>query len=337
MNEELVVVQGKVFDVIGVNELVIAELNKQYLPLKINGIDDKEGYKAAHEGLMKYVKARTMVEKHGKATREKAVKYQKDVIAEEKRVIGLLAPGEEHLRAERQAIDDIGLAIKAEAEAKEAARIQKRVDVICAFGATFNGQMYEAYGLQIPMALVRAYTDEEFAQFVAQVQEKRDAEAARIKAEEEARKAEVERIAKIAAEQEAERVRLAEISRKQEEEAARINAEKEAMEKVKDAKRRAEELEKAKKEAAEKALRDAEEKRKRDEKARIERDRKAKEAAEKKAARRPDKAKILAYIDALVGVEYPQFKTDEASTIFVEIQNVLQKATGEMREKAEAL
>ena len=232
MDQELVVIQGKVFDVIGINELVISELNKQYLPLKINGIDDKEGYRAAHEGLMKYVKARTMVEKHGKATREKAVKFQKDVIAEEKRVVGLLAPGEEHLRAERQTVDDELAAIKAAEEKLIAIKIQERVDRICAMGAMFNGQLYLAHGIMIIPDIIKGASDQDFDALIAQIQAEKDAEDAKNKAAEAARKVEEERLKQIAADQEAERQRLAETQKRQTEEAARIKAEQIEAERV---------------------------------------------------------------------------------------------------------
>jgi len=45
MTNNLEVVQGKVFDVVGAADAVIAKWEKDYLPLKIKGIDDKAGYK----------------------------------------------------------------------------------------------------------------------------------------------------------------------------------------------------------------------------------------------------------------------------------------------------
>jgi len=358
MDQELVVVQGQVFDVIGVNELVIAELNKQYLPLKINGIDDKEGYRTAHEGLMKYVKARTMVEKHGKATREKAIKYQKDVIAEEKRVIGLLAPGEDHLRAERQTIDDIEARIKAEAEAKEAARIRIRVDTICASGATFNGQMYAAFGLQIPSALVKACTDEEFARFVAQMYAAKDAEDARLKAEEDARKAESDRLAKVAAEQEAERQRLAEIALKQTEEGERIKAGIEAIAQAKQKlfddeekrrkaiedeekrivleKIRTAELAQVRKEAAERARIETEAKIKREAEEKTAAELRVKEKEEKRLSRLPDKQKLIALAKE-IEIAYPCMKTEEGTLTLNQFKAEISGAILRLKEAADAL
>ena len=366
MDQKMVVVQGKVFDVIGVNELVISELNKQYLPLKINGIDDKEGYRAAHEGLMKYVKARTMVEKHGKATREKAVKFQKDVIAEEKRVVGLLAPGEEHLRAERQTVDDELAAIKAAEEKLIAIKIQERVDRICAMGAMFNGQLYLAHGIMITPDIIKGASDQDFDALIAQIQAEKDAEDAKNKAAEDARKVEEERLKKVADDQEAERQRLAEAAKKQEEEAARIKAEQEAIEKekkrlveaeerqrlaevarlktiedekvrVQQEKIRAEELEKARKEAAEKALKDAEEKAKKEAEAKAKKEAAAKLAAEKKEARRPDKAKLKSYINTIFSIPEPEMKTEEGKAVQKRIDEALESMNASMNAWIEEL
>lgn len=45
----LEVVEGKVFDVIGLQDRVIAQMAEQYLPLKIRDIEDKAGLKKVHE------------------------------------------------------------------------------------------------------------------------------------------------------------------------------------------------------------------------------------------------------------------------------------------------
>lgn len=333
----MVVVQGKVFDLVGINELFIEEMNKIYLPMKINGVEDKAGYKAVHEGIQQYVKARATVEKHAKEVRAKALQFQREVISEEKRVIGLMAPGEEHLRAERKAVDDIQAALKAEEERMLAEKIQSRVDRICAFGATFNGTLFSAYGIQVAHKALEACSDEGFEQFVAQVEKAKAIEDARLREEEAARKAEAERLRKNEEAQEAERKRLERIAQEQAEKQAAIEAEEKRLagekqrlideerarlkaiedEKVRaeSEKLRREELEKAKKEAAEKAVRDAEEKAKKEAEAKAKKEAAAKLAAERKAARQPDKVKLQAYVAALAAVAQPELKTDEGQGI----------------------
>lgn len=348
MEQEMVVVEGKLFDLIGINELLISEMNKQYAGMKISGPEDKEGYKAVHEGIQQYVKARVLVEKHAKQVREKAVKFQRDVIAEEKRVIGLMAPVEEHLRAERKAVDDIQAALKAEEERLRAEKLQARVDRLCSFGATFNGTIFTAYGIQVAHKALDACSDEGFEQFISQISAAKEADDARLKAEEEAKKAEEERLAKIAAEQEAERLRLAEIARKQAEEEARIKADAEAVEREKKRladeeaarvkaaedekirleteKKRLAEIERVKKEAAEKAVRDAEEKAARERAEAEAKAEKARIAAERKAARRPDKEKIILFLQAVASVPVPELKSNDGIDLMRDIDAKIREA-----------
>lgn len=58
----LEVVEGKVFDVIGLQDRVIAQMAEQYLPLKIRDIEDKAGLKKVHEARMIVKGARVKVE-----------------------------------------------------------------------------------------------------------------------------------------------------------------------------------------------------------------------------------------------------------------------------------
>lgn len=88
-----------------VTEKILKQIKDDFLPLKINGIDDKEGYKKVHEARMTCVKLRTTTEKICKKGREEAVKVQKEWLAKEKEVIAQITPVEEHLKKQEAAID----------------------------------------------------------------------------------------------------------------------------------------------------------------------------------------------------------------------------------------
>lgn len=365
MTNNLEVVQGKVFDVIGVADAVIAQMAEKYLPLKINGIDDKPGYKAVHEARMVVKNTRVKVEKHGKEMREDAVKYQKAVIAEEKRIVALMEPIEAHLSAEEKAIDDALEAIKQEAARKEAERIQKRIERLEGYGMGLIGGIYklpfDAPGTEFPAVLVKTCTDEQYEKFCTAIQEVKDKEVARLAKIEADRKAEEERLAKIAAEQAAER-QLLEIARIEQEEAAKkLREEQAAIEvekkrladaeaarlraiedekiRIENEKKRQAELEQAKKEAAEKALRDAEEKAKREAKEKADREERERIAAEKKAARQPDKVKILTWVSTFNDTNNPTpcLKTDEAKEIVRIAKEYIEKILQGVKGEAEAL
>ena len=343
MTNQLEVVQGQVFDIIGVQDMVIAEMNKQYLPMKINGIEDKAGYKKVHEGLMLYVKIRGDVARHGKKMREDAVRYQKDVISEEKRIIALLAIGEEHLAAERKTVDDALEAIKQEKVRQEELRIQARRDRLVGLDIRFNGQMWSYKELNLPEAMLKTALDDQFEVFYQKFSEAITTDKALLAAEEAKRKEEEERLAKIAADQEAERVRLDVLRQEQEkkeralaEEAKRLadmeEARKRDAQKIIDDKLRTEEMERAKLEAAEKATLETEARIKREAEEKAEKERLAKVEQDKKEARKPDKEKLLSFAGVVAGM-IPKLKTIEAKNIIIEFE----KAIDALKQKAEAL
>ena len=322
-------------------DAAIAKLHQDYMGLVIQGMDDKEGYERVHIARMDVKQRRVSVAKKGKDLREDAVKFQKAVIAEEKRIIGMLQPIEDHLTDEESRIDDEKARIKAEAAAKEAARIQRRVNTLFSLGCRFDGVAYIYDSLVAPQALIKECTDEQFVTFCNAIQAKVD-EVAALKAAGEARLAQIKADQdRIAAEQEQERQRLLREAQAIQEERDKIAREKKAAEDAKlreeQEKVRAAEMEKAKAEAAEKARIETEARIKAEAEARAAKEEKARLAAERRAARAPDKVKILAYIDALDAFESPNVKTDEGSAVLLDVQNILENAISEMKKKVEAL
>ena len=338
MNKEII---AKELEKFNVTDATIAKLTADYMALTVRDATDDNGYKIVKSARMEVVHLRGKIEKTRVILKADSLEYGRRVDGEAKRITALLAPIETHLIGQEKIVDDEKARIKAEIEAKEAALLQIRIDTLCAFGARFNGQMYAAFGLQIPAALVKVCTDEQFDLFVAQLQEKKDEEDAKIKAEETARQVESDRLARIAAEQKAERMRLAEIARKQKEESSRLQAEQkkiaDARQKVLDDAKRAEELEKARKEGAEKALKEAVEVARQNALKLAEQERLAKIAAEKKEARRPDKEKLQAYLAAIFEIKMPDMKTPEGKAAWREIDAAIKKLKLELYMITEAL
>lgn len=99
-----------------VTEAVIAKLKTDYLPLKIDGIDDKEGYKKVHGARIVCRDYRVLAEKICKAGREDAVKEQKAWIAKEKEVVAQISEVEQYLKKQEDTIDAENEAIKIRAE-----------------------------------------------------------------------------------------------------------------------------------------------------------------------------------------------------------------------------
>lgn len=74
--------------------------------LTIAGIDDTEGYKAVHDQRMKLKAARVQIAKTGKEAREEALAFQKKVIAYEKELISIIEPVEEELALKEATVDE---------------------------------------------------------------------------------------------------------------------------------------------------------------------------------------------------------------------------------------
>jgi len=194
-----------------ITDAAIAELKEKYMPLEITDLADKKQFEAVHEARMDCVRRRTDVTKAGKELRSEALEYQKKVIEEEKRIIGMMAPIEDHLTAEEQKVKDEKERLKKLEAEKEAARIQARVDRVCAFGATFDGQQYMVAGLFLPHALLKVANDDQFEMFLGNIQKNVEAEKARVAEEERVKKEEEERQAR---ERDAEAAKLADGRRK---------------------------------------------------------------------------------------------------------------------------
>jgi hypothetical protein len=99
-----------------VTDAVIQKLRTEFLPLKINGIDDKEGYEKVHKARIQCRDVRVLTEKICKKGREDAVKIQKEWITKEKEVVAKVSEVEGHLKKQEDAIDAEKEAIKIKQE-----------------------------------------------------------------------------------------------------------------------------------------------------------------------------------------------------------------------------
>jgi hypothetical protein len=210
----------------------IAELSKKYLPLKINGINDKAGLDQVHAARMDVRKRRVAIEARRKELKADALAFGKKLDQAATHLTGLLEPIESHLESEENAVKEELKRIEAEEEAKKAALVQARFDRLESLGMSVSGGMYRLpwnpEGHAMPQELVKCMVDEQFETICQKLQEEIDAEAARqaeIEAKRKAdedekerlRKEEEARLAKIAEEQRIERERLEAIAREQKE------------------------------------------------------------------------------------------------------------------------
>lgn len=284
----------------------IGQLAEKYLPLRIAGVDDREGTAAVHAARMEIKTLRVNVEKRRKELKASALEYCRKVDDAAKKLTELLAPIELHLEGEEDRIIFERNRIKVAAEEARRKLVQERVTILAQFA-------------HVPdLHTIGDLTAEQFAAYIAPIQ----------KAHEEAA-AERERLAKLEAERlEAERVERqrieaqeaaerAELAKQQAEERRRLDAERAEL----DRQRREQQAEADRIAAEQRAENDrlaAERKRIADEQA--ERDRAAAQAkatveAEQRAeadrlrveAIKPDRDKLLAFAERVRDVATKEF------------------------------
>lgn len=215
------------------------------LPVDLTDPLNEDSVKAAHEKRMKLREARVAITKTGKAMREDALKFQKDVIAKEKELVAIVEPEEARL----QEFEDKAAVLK-EREARKAALPMRREQL-----RDIDPEAEKTTTDEAILDMDATGFKEHLNQVLA-AKNKREADAlAAQKAEQDARQAELDRKEREAAEKEAREKAAAEAAEKaRAEERARI--EREAAEKAEREKREAEAKAKAEAEAAAKLAAD---------------------------------------------------------------------------------
>ena len=340
-----------------VTDKVIKEL-QQFKKLSIQGIDDKEGYKAANEARIQCKNVRVLAVKICKKGREEAIKIQKDWIAKENEVTAQISEVEDYLKAEQDRVDNEKEAIRLEIERKAAERIQNRVKALFDNGCTYDGVNYSIAETTINDIQLKAMDDNIFEPFLDRVkveharelqmkelaEQERLAEIARIEA---AKKEEEARIKKEREELEAQQAKFREeqevIRRENEAAQAKIREQQEAIareqEKVRKEKEEAERKERERLLAIEQeriakereelrienerlAAIEAENKRVQEQKEREEAER---IENERQAALAPDKDKLLAYAEALIKVPVPTMSSEATEKIMTDALGLVAK------------
>ncbi len=156
-----------------VTDAAISELTSNYMPLVINGIDDKDGIKAIKEARSVVKRHRIDIDKRRKELNADALEYQRRINGEAKRITDLLEPIEAHLEAQEKKVDDELDRIKREKEEAEAARFKVRVTKLTGLKFMFDGvHYYSTYldtfnneAMKVSVFLLKQMTDEVFNDF----------------------------------------------------------------------------------------------------------------------------------------------------------------------------
>ena len=260
-----------------VADAVIAKMSAEYLPLKVKGLDDKEGLRKVHDARMVIKSKRVEVEKKRKELKASSLAFGLAVDGEAKRITRLLLPIETYLENEESIVEKEKERLRLEAEQKEKEIIEK-----------------QKRAEEERIALIKKELDAE-RERQAEVARKQSEAEEKIKAEQKKIEDEKRLIAETKLKEEQEKKRLTDLEKAKQEaaEKARIETENRI-------KREAEE-----KEARERLV----------ELEKLQAEREAELEAKRKEALKPDKEKLLNFAKTIDTLEIPKVSNSEIAKI----------------------
>lgn len=192
----------------------VAELSKEFLPMKIASIDDTEGYTEVSKALRFVISKRTAVEDKRKELKADSLAYGRAVDARAKEITEMLSPIELHLKSEKDRIDEEKEQIKKREEEAKLAVINDRSNKLIRLGGTLLMTEYvwkskiDNTEISTPRINLELFSDEEFDEFVSEIENKKQSDDAQAKAEEERKKAEQAEFAEAQKQLQEERAKL---------------------------------------------------------------------------------------------------------------------------------
>lgn len=312
-----------------------ADLNKMAAKYKdVTEIKDDTDYQLVKSGAIALGKVRVSIEKAGKAARDDANKFAKAVIAEERRLTGIISPEEDRLKTLRKAVDDAEARKAVEARQAEEQRIEAIKIRIASMQKQTEGLLgADSTAIQMRLDGVRQITITEglFSEFTEQAQQIYGAVTTQLEAALQERLAFEEAQDALAQQKAEQEAREAAERAKQEEERKKIEAERlEAQRIMREAQEKAEaekvrkEKERLEREAAERVRAEAEQK-----------------AAEAEAARqealRPEKERLIDWGNKLRFIDGLQLDSAELMAIQSHTLHELDRLAQELQEAVNAL
>jgi len=305
-----------------VNVAAIAKLKKEFMPLVVTDISDKEQVDVVHSARMVMVKVRTSIETERKLQKAAALAHGKKVDAAARVLFDESDPVEEHLKSQEDKVIKEKERIEAEARQAEQIKIQARIDTLM------------EYSVVLPFMEVATWTDEEYnaklAVFVATWEEEQE----RLVREATTR-IEDERV------MEEKQVELDRVAKEQANKETALRDERESFEREKreaEEKKNREAFEiKAKEEAKIKAEQDVKEKIEREALEIKEREHAEKAEAERQETLKPDKEKLINYAIGLTAIIGPDVTDAKAHKIIVDAEAVLAELAETIINQAEVM
>lgn len=149
-----------------VTEAIITNLQDKYLPLKLRGLDDKEGYLEIVEARKDCKSWRILTGKVCKKGREAAVLEQKLWIAKEKDVSDRIGKVEQYLEAQENSYEAEQNRVKLLKKQAQDKAFALRNTELTAMGAVFNGSEYVSGEISFDLSIVRESDDETYQSLI---------------------------------------------------------------------------------------------------------------------------------------------------------------------------
>jgi hypothetical protein len=120
----------------------IEELKKEFLPLKISSIDDEEGYQEVAKALKFVIGRRTAIEDKRKELKADSLAYGRAVDSRAKEITLMLNPIEQHLREQKENVDDQIRAIEREKEEENQKILEAKHNLLVSLDMQLLGNQY---------------------------------------------------------------------------------------------------------------------------------------------------------------------------------------------------
>jgi hypothetical protein len=170
--DQLIKIELTKFDVV---IPAVAELSKEFLPLKIESINDTEGYSEVSKALRFMISKRTAVEDKRKELKADSLAYGRAVDAKAKQITEMLQPIESHLKSEKERIDSEKDLIRKREEEEKLAIINTRTLKLINLGMVqtmteFIWTSRYGEGISTPRINLELFSDEEFNEFLTDLE-----------------------------------------------------------------------------------------------------------------------------------------------------------------------
>lgn len=120
----------------------IEELKKEFLPLKITSIDDEEGYQEVAKALKFVIGRRTAIEEKRKELKADSLAYGRAVDSRAKEITLMLNPIEQHLREQKESVDEQIRAIEREKEEQNQKILEAKHNLLVSLDMQLLGNQY---------------------------------------------------------------------------------------------------------------------------------------------------------------------------------------------------